>query len=527
MRNFHDVVPGLGGQRATRHAVGRGIVVVAVPDTADEVAGVADEPCVAIGIGGAGLACGGNAVELRAPCGAFRDDVAHHHRHVGGDGGRNDLARLRPVAVIAPDQIARAGAHFQDRMRCHRLAAIGERRIGDGVFEHVDFIGADRQRRRVGQWGDDAEPARDFHDLGASGFRAGLAAERDRQLHRDDVDRVRQRLRQRDRAGVGAPVVLRAPVADADRAVHHDGGRFEAVQECRGVDVRFERGAGLAHRVGGTVELAGAVVASADHRAHAAIEIGDHGGCLRRMIVAAELAQLVLDGVLGRLLHLHIDGGAHHEHALGVGFREGGDDLLHLVEGVVEEVVRRILVAAVHDGGRVTPGAEHLAFGHEACVHEVVEHDVGAGARRGQVDVRRVFGRRLEQAREHRGFGEVHVARRFVEVEMRGAVDAERAAAHIGAVEIEFENFVLGQARLQPDREERLVDLALDGALVRQEQVLGELLGDRGAALAYAAGLRVGEERAQRARDVDTEMIVEAAILGGECRLDQAVGKLF
>ncbi len=108
---------------------------------------------------------------------------------------------------------------------------------------------------------------------------------------------------------------------------------------------------------------------------------------------------------------------------------------------------------------------------------------------------------------------------------MRRAVDAEGAAAHVGAVEIELEDFVLGQAGFQPDGEEGFVDLALDGALVGQEQVLGELLGDRGAALAHPAGLRVGNQRAGRASDVDAEMIVEAPILGGERRLDQVIGE--
>ena len=42
------------------------------------------------------------------------------------------------------------------------------------------------------------------------------------------------------------------------------------------VDIGFERGAGLAQRVDRAVELAGAVIAPADHRAHRAVEIGDH-----------------------------------------------------------------------------------------------------------------------------------------------------------------------------------------------------------------------------------------------------------
>ena len=229
-------------------------------------------------------------------------------------------------------------------------------------------------------------------------------------------------------------------------------------------------------RVDRAVELAGAVVAAADHRAHAAVEIGDHGRGLRRVIVAAELAQLVFDGFFRGALHVHVDRGADHEDALGVGFRKGVDQLAHLVERPVEIVVRRILVAAIDGDGRIAPRAEHLALGHEAGIDQIVEHHVGAGARGGQVDVRRVFGRRLEQAGEHRGFGEIDVARRLVEVEMRGAVDAEGAAAHIGAVEIELQDLVLGQPRLQPDREEGFLDLALDGALVGEEQVLGQLL---------------------------------------------------
>ena len=140
--------------------------------------------------------------------------------------------------------------------------------------------------------------------------------------------------------------------------------------------------------------------------------------------------------------------------------------------------------------------------------------------------MRRELGRRLEQAGEHGGFGEVHVARRLVEVELRGGVDAERAAAEIGAVEVQFQDLVLGEARFQPQREERLLDLALDGALVGEEQVLRQLLGDRGAALAHAAGLGVGDERAHGAGNVDAEMLVEAPVFGRERRLDQRIGEL-
>ena len=149
-----------------------------------------------------------------------------------------------------------------------------------------------------------------------------------------------------------------------------------------------------------------------------------------------------------------------------------------------------------------------------------------ARARGRQVDVGRKPRRRLEQSGQHRGLGQVHVARRLVEIILRRGIDAEGAAAHIGAVEIQFQNLVLGQARFQPHRQEGFLDLALDRALVVQEQIFGELLRQRRAALDHAAGLGVGDEGARGAGDVDAEMVVEAAVLGGEHRLDQIVGKL-
>ena len=64
------------------------------------------------------------------------------------------------------------------------------------------------------------------------------------------------------------------------------------------------------------------------------------------------------------------------------------------------------------------------------------------------------------------------------------------------------------------------MDLALDGALGRQEQVLRHLLGDRRAALHHVIGARVLDDGAQGAHDVDAEMLVEARILGGERGVD-------
>lgn len=127
-----------------------------------------------------------------------------------------------------------------------------------------------------------------------------------------------------------------------------------------------------------------------------------------------------------------------------------GRDLLDLVKRPVEEIVRALLLAAVDDIGRVQPSLQHLALGHEAGVDEIGEHHIGARAGGRQVDVRRVFGRRLEQPGQHGGLGEAQVLDALAEIEIGGCLDAERAAAHIGAVEIELEDFLLREIGFEP-----------------------------------------------------------------------------
>ena len=93
-----------------------------------------------------------------------------------------------------------------------------------------------------------------------------------------------------------------------------------------------------------------------------------------------------------------------------------------------------------------------------------------------------------------------HVPGRLAEVAPRRRVDAIGAGAEIDAVEVELEDLVLGKAELQPEREDHLLHLALEGALRREEQVLGELLGQRRAALHHAAGGEVDDRGAGRGR---------------------------
>ncbi len=163
---------------------------------------------------------------------------------------------------------------------------------------------------------------------------------------------------------------------------------------------------------------------------------------------------------------------------------------------------------------------------HEAGGHQIAQDVVGASARGGQIGVGRIFGRRLEQARQHRRLGQRHILDGMSEIEPRRRLDAEHAAAHIGAVEIKLEDVALGQPALQPEGEKSLVDFSRDRALVGQEQVFRQLLGQGRAALHRTGAARVDGERAGQTDRVDAEMVEEAAVLGRQQRLDHMVGIL-
>ena len=104
---------------------------------------------------------------------------------------------------------------------------------------------------------------------------------------------------------------------------------------------------------------------------------------------------------------------------------------------------------------------------------------------------------------------------------MRRGINAISAGAEIDAIEVDFEDLILGETVLEPQRKQSLPDFAGEAAFRRQKQVLGELLGYRAAALDDTAGREIDEPGAQKPDRIDAEMAVEAAILGGDYRFRQ------
>ena len=162
-----------------------------------------------------------------------------------------------------------------------------------------------------------------------------------------------------------------------------------------------------------------------------------------------------------------------------------------------------------------------LGAGDEFVLRHRREHDLSARFRAFGVAVRRQPRRRLDEARQHRGFRDRDVPGGFAEIALRRGLDAIGAGTEIDAVEIELENFVLGVLALQPQRKLHFLQLARHRPFLGQEQVFRELLRQRRAALRHAAMHDVGDRRARDADGVDAVMRIEAAVLDGDERLRQ------
>ena len=111
------------------------------------------------------------------------------------------------------------------------------------------------------------------------------------------------------------------------------------------------------------------------------------------------------------------------------------------------------------------------------------------------------------------------LGRAVAEEAARGGVDAIGAAAEIDAVEIEFEDLVLGEAPFERQRQYALAQLAGEAAVVGQEDVAGELLGDRRDAAHPAAAGQAEPEAARDADRIDAGMRAEAPVLDRDHRV--------
>ena len=137
---------------------------------------------------------------------------------------------------------------------------------------------------------------------------------------------------------------------------------------------------------------------------------------------------------------------------------------------------------------------------------------------------RRVGGRRPGQAAQQRRLPDVQLGHRLAEVRAGGGLDAVGAVPEVDLVQVHLEDPVLRVPPLQLEREHGFLHLALEALVRREEEDLGQLLGDGAAALDDAAPAVVLGDRPRDADGVDAPVIVEALVLGGDDRVAQRLG---
>ena len=78
-----------------------------------------------------------------------------------------------------------------------------------------------------------------------------------------------------------------------------------------------------------------------------------------------------------------------------------------------------------------------------------------------------------------------------------GLPPATQARSPFDNVQVDLEDTVLAERRLEQERDRQFLQLASELLVARQEQVLGQLLSDCGRAARGAAARPVGEQRGE------------------------------
>ena len=227
-------------------------------------------------------------------------------------------------------------------------------------------------------------------------------------------------------------------------------------------------------------------------------------------------AQADVEGPGGDALEPAVERRAHGEAALVelLGAVAALEVLAHFLEVVRREAGLARRIAAGDDRPRLGLGGR--VGGEEAFVGHPVERVVAPPERCRRVDVGALPGVALQDAGDHRRLVDRQVLDRLAEVELRRRLDAVGAVAEVHLVAVEREDLLLGVALLDLHREQQLLDLALPGLLVGEEQLAGELLGQRAGAAGLAHLDQVGDDGAGQPGEAQPEVLEEAGVLGGE-----------
>jgi len=254
--------------------------------------------------------------------------------------------------------------------------------------------------------------------------------------------------------------------------------------------------------------------------------------CAAPAVAAVVGFQSVHQRELGGGLQPRVQRGAHVVAALVEALAQGrvaaAADLLDEIVGVL--VLRAAWLGL--DLQILRLGGLGFGAGDPAQGGHLVQDHVAPLHRRGLLADRMVVLGALRQRGQVGAFRQVEVGDRLAEVVVGGRAHAVGPVTQPYLVQIELEDLLLGKRLLQPAGENRFLELASESGLARQQDVLGHLLGDGGAAL-EAATLQGVEDVLQhgpgQAAHVDAAVLEEIVILRrqeglGQRRGDPVVG---
>ena len=183
---------------------------------------------------------------------------------------------------------------------------------------------------------------------------------------------------------------------------------------------------------------------------------------------------------------------------------------------------RLVGLTARHD--RFPFGVVGLRLRDVVLVRHPLKDDVAAGDGALHVDERTLSLGCLENPADERGFLEIQLLVRLVEVQARGGLDAVRAVPEIHLVAVDAEDLFLRVALLDLDGEHPFADLPLEKLLLGEAELIevaGHLLRDGARALSAPPLDEVGEDRGEDSLDVQAEVMLEAGVFGRDDGLAQ------
>ena len=364
------------------------------------------------------------------------------------------------------EQLALGGFDLEDAIGFDRTPLGRHDGEGAGHVDQANLVGAQHHGGIGVDLGGDAETPRHRGNRAEADFVAELRGHR--------VDRIGEGGAQIDFTDVASARIARPPAVDIDRRIDHPVvGRVARLKRGE-IDEQLPRGTRLAHCIGRAVVIGLDVVGTADQREHGSVAIHAHHRALR------PIGRVRLDRSRCRALHAHVERGPDLDRFEGLGQQQ-----VELRQRPVGEITHRVLARLFLEPNcaRVDRdiGRNAALFLHQP------QHHAGAADRGIDIGGGRIAAGRLDEARDDRRLGHRQFGRRMAEELPAGAVDAIGAATEIDLVEIELEDLLLREFPLERHRQDRLARLAIDRAVVVEEDVARELLADgRGPADARA-----------------------------------------